>query len=127
LPAALGLDDHLERRPVLHAARGVVPLELAADLGAVLRREPREPHERRVAHEIEHSIVDAIVHATRTLARLETRVSGGLGAGDGILRCHPRRYARTNASCSSLCTALGPRARRAAVSAASGSSPRSTS
>jgi hypothetical protein len=51
-PIALGGVDHRHPDPVLDAARGVVGLELAEQLGAALRCDAGEPHHRRAADDV---------------------------------------------------------------------------
>ena len=53
-PAPLAVEDHVQRRPVLHAAAGVVPLGLGVDLDRRdLGRHPLEREQRRVADQVE--------------------------------------------------------------------------
>ena len=54
-PAALAVEDHRQRRPVLHAAAGVVPLGLGEDLhvAAAAASCRFERQQRRVADQVE--------------------------------------------------------------------------
>ena len=87
-PVPLGALDHRERHPVLHRAGRVAVLELHPELGAVRRRAPAQPDERRVPDRVEdraHAADDL------TTAHGRSEVSGGRRGGSGCLLQRPPR------------------------------------
>jgi hypothetical protein len=90
-PGAIGAaleggPDHPVRGAVLDAAAGVLALELRQQLHARRRAEPREPHQRRVADQVDQPHQAPPDHADHlgahdprgsTATRYVTRVPGG--------------------------------------------------